>query len=87
MIVVFCTGLIIGTIAGMFSWLAAAAYLETKRMHMEFSEFSWAQREMTQAAAEPALRPVNNRAGRRLYRDRRAALVVASETTRPAALL
>ncbi len=33
----FYAGLIIGTIAGMFSWLAAAAYLESKRMHTETS--------------------------------------------------
>ena len=31
MIVVFCIGLLIGTIAGMLSWLAAAAVLESKR--------------------------------------------------------
>jgi hypothetical protein len=36
--VAFCVGLIIGTIAGIFSWLAAAAYLESKRMQTETSQ-------------------------------------------------
>lgn len=80
--ILFCTGLIIGAIAGMFSWLAAAAYIESKRMHMEFSELFPAQPELTQGATDPAFKLVESRAGHRIYQDRRAALVIANETTR-----
>ena len=31
MIIVFCAGLIVGTVAGMFSWIAAAAVIEARR--------------------------------------------------------
>lgn len=84
MVVVFCTGLIIGTVAGAFSWLAAAAFIESKRQ-VEEGLF-------VGVAAQPALTkvdltPPEERAGRLFRaRGRRVAPTVPPimpETRRP----
>jgi hypothetical protein len=70
MIVVFCIGLIIGTIAGMFSWLAAAAVLESKRGLNEglFAGLA-VQPEVRKTAPEPAAGVPEERSGP-LFRPR-----------------
>jgi len=82
MIVVFCTGLIIGTVAGMFSWLVAAAYLETKKTAPGVIANLVVQPELARAAREAPFRPAEA-STRRVYRQRggRVALVVDRETT------
>jgi len=62
--ILVCIGLTIGTIAGMFSWLAVAAYLENKRMRMEFSEPSSAQARIPRSLTEASFRPVDYTTGR-----------------------
>jgi hypothetical protein len=77
MIVVFLAGLTVGTIAGMLSWVAAAAYLESKRMHAELAPFS-----IVRPTIGATLKSTDSRNSRRLFRDRRATLGFAPETTR-----
>ena len=65
MIVVFCLGLIIGTIAGMFSWIAAAAFIEGKRQMAEGLVVGVAaQSALTKVATESASRPSEEHTGR-----------------------
>jgi hypothetical protein len=77
MIVVFLAGLTVGTIAGMLSWVAAAAYLESKRPQTELALLS-----IRRPTVGATLKSTDSRSGRRLFRDRRATLPFASETTR-----
>ena len=89
MVMVFCIGLIIGTLAGMLSWLAAAALLESKRGLEEGLFAGLAIRpELTKVAPDSALGLPEERTGRVFRpRGRRGAPVVPaaamSETRRP----
>jgi hypothetical protein len=89
MIVVFCIGLIIGTLAGMTSWLAVAAFLESKRGLEEglFADLA-IQPESTKVATDSALGLPEERTNRIFRpRGRRVAQGVPpaamSETRRP----
>jgi hypothetical protein len=77
MIVIFFAGLTVGTVAGMLSWVAAAAYLESKRTHAELAPLS-----IVRPTIGATLKSTDSRIGRRLFRDRRATLAFASETAR-----
>ncbi len=88
MIVVFCIGLIIGTLAGMFSWLAVAAFLESKRGLEEGLFVGLAiQPELTKVATDSAVSLPEERTDRLFHPRRRVAPVVPtaaiSETRRP----
>jgi hypothetical protein len=89
MFLVFCIGLIVGILAGMFSWLAAAAFLESKRGLEEglFAGFA-IQPDLTKVATDSARGLPEERTGRIFHqRSRRGAPVVPtvamSETRRP----
>jgi len=89
MIVVFCIGLIIGTIAGMFSWLAVAVFLESKR-GLEEGLFAGLaiQPELTKVATDATSSHTEERTGRLFRpRNRRVAPAVPtpamSDTRRP----
>ena len=89
MFVVFCIGLVIGTLAGMFSWLAVAAFLESRR-GLEEGLFirNAVQPELTTVTTDSAVSAPEERT-HRLFRPhvRRVAPVVPtitlSETRRP----
>ena len=86
MIIIFCTGLIIGTVAGMLSWLVAAAYLETQKSGRAMVANLTVQPELDQVGSVAVLEPVQGRTGRLFRpRGRRAATAVARETTRETA--
>ena len=89
MIVVFFIGLIIGTVAGMFSWLAVAAFLDSKR-GLEEGLFAGlaTQPELTKVVTDSAVSLPEERTDRLFHpRGRRVAPAVPtaaiSETRRP----
>jgi hypothetical protein len=70
MIFVFCMGLVVGTVGGMFSWLAVAAAIEGKRNAKEGLFVGVAREQELGKAVDNRTLTVPQERGERLYSTR-----------------